>query len=166
MRIPTGHLSMQRHLKIACIALCAVVMLLAACGQPSAPGQGTATAATTLTGCPAPTQTVTWPTPIAVTITPPFSTSAVTVHAGQAVEAVFPFGHLWSFTAGSEQPALALDTPAGYGDSGMGRCVWHFTARQAGHVVLTFTMQALCPPHTSCPLYIAILKAPVLVVSS
>lgn len=146
-----------------------LVLALSACGRTispggGAPGQPTATASTTLTGCPAATQTVAWPAPPDVVLTTPFPSSPTTLRAGQALEVALPFGHLWHFEDGTEQPALALDVPAGYGDSGAQRCVWRFTAQRAGQVDLTFTMQALCPPKVACPLYIAILKAPISVV--
>lgn len=177
MRTPSGHFSLSpmpsrwrpHWTGLAEVMLLMVLMLvLAACGQPTgiasggAPGQATATATSptiALTGCPGATQSVSWPAPPAVVLTTPFPSGPTTLRAGQTLEVALPFGHIWRFQAGSAQPALTLDQPAGYGDSGTRHCVWHFTAQQAGQVQLTFTMQALCPPHTSCPQYITLLKA-------
>lgn len=152
-----------------------MVLALTACGHSTGiasdggPGQPTATAmlpATSQTGCPSVNQSVAWPAPPAVVLTTPFPTGPTTLRAGQALEVALPFGHVWRFQAGSEHPALTLDQPAGYGDSGTRRCVWHFTAQQAGQVKLNFTMQALCPPHTSCPLYIMLLQTTITVTPS
>lgn len=170
MHTPTRHPPSRRLVPSSIATSVALLLALTACGWPvipiggGAPGRPTLSGTDTLTGCPAPTQTVRWPSAPAAIITTPFSSNPVTIHTGQTLEVSLPFGHVWQIQADQGQSVLALDTPAGYGDGGASRCIWHFTAHQAGHVVLAFTMKALCPAHTACPLYTAILRASVTVV--
>jgi hypothetical protein len=159
------------------VGLLIFIVALVACGKTvttgvgAAPATGTATSAptatatpapattpgsTAATGCPAPTQHVTWPGSAPMRLSPKQS-DAVTVHVGQTLEIVLPFGHKWDMTQSPVAGILRMDTPAGYGDTSLQGCVWHFTALQAGQTNADFTLGPLCAKGMKCPQYIAVL---------
>jgi hypothetical protein len=85
------------------------------------------------------------------------------LQVGQTLEIALAFGHHWSFGLGAGEAVLALETPAGYGDTSIKSCVWRFTAEQPGHLTLTFVFAPICQLHMECPQYIGLLKIPVVV---
>jgi hypothetical protein len=129
-------------------------------------GPGTPTVAgigSTTTGCPSPTQVVTWPSPPTVIITSTQASKGASLRVGQTLEIALAFGHRWSFEPIGNEGVLVLNTPAGYGDMSLKSCVWRFTAEQAGQGTLTFTDAPICQLHTECAQYIGILKIAVAV---
>lgn len=156
------------------------MLLIAACA-PGGPGAATATqpsqvamstptsaaavpSNSALTGCPGSTQDVHWPQPPATIVTPQQSTSA-NVKTGETFEITVPMGHKWTLLppVGS---TLRLDNPAGYGDSTLKSCVWHFTTLSSGQAALEFSMEPLCATGEKCPQYITVVYFTVQVSSS
>ena len=158
-------------------------MLLVAACAPGGTGAGTGTATqpsqaatstptwtaagpsnSALTGCPEPTQDVHWPQPPAAIVTPRQSTT-VNVKAGETFEIVVPMDHRWALLppVGS---MLRLDNPAGYGNSTLKSCVWHFATLSSGQATLEFSMEPLCATGEKCPQYITVVSFTVQVSSS
>lgn len=102
-----------------------------------------------LTGCPLATQTFAWPDTPAVIIT---KVGPTTVKVGQTFEIALAFGHRYFLASTQFGPAVALDSPAGYGDQATKQCIWHFHATQAGSANIVFAIDPLCPTET-CPGY-------------
>lgn len=122
-----------------------------ATATPSTPA-----ASSTTTGCPLATQVVQWPSPPALIITSAQSTNTAVVHVGQSIELALAFGHRWSLGPNAGQPALALNEPAGYGDTSLGSCIWRFTAEHAGTASVSVLSAPICQAHMQCPQMIAI----------
>lgn len=163
------------------ILLLALLLLLAGCGgagassgaQPPATVTGGATATPTVggvsattTGCPQATQIVQWPSPPTVIVTTAQTAKGATVQVGQSLEVALPFGHKWTLGLDAGQPALALSTPAGYGDASLQSCIWRFTTKQAGQVTLTFSSAPICQPHRDCSQAIGLLRIPITVTTA
>lgn len=102
--------------------------------------------------CPLPMQTVTWPSPPTqvVNYSPTSTPVPVALQVPETLEVDLPL----SFQLSSRSmyaPVLTLQTPAGYLDASGTRCVWRFTAQQAGVVPLEFLGTGGCPvPAASC----------------
>ncbi len=108
-------------------------------------------ASSATTGCPQATQTVQWPTPPTVIITSAQTSKGAKVSVGQTLEVALAFGHKWTLGPAAGQPALTLNSPAGYGDASLQSCIWHFTGAQAGQFTLQFISAPNCPAHKECP---------------
>lgn len=174
----SAHMRFARFIWL--LLLGGIMLLVAACApggtsagiapQPSqaATPTPTSTAAvpsnSALTGCPESTQDVHWPQPPAAIVTPRQSTT-VNVKAGETFEIAVPMGHRWALIppVGS---MLRLDNPAGYGDSTLKSCVWHFTTFSSGQAILEFSMEPLCATGEKCPQYITVVSFTVQVSSS
>jgi len=102
------------------------------------------------TGCPLPTKTVTWPPPPPLHLSPQKS-HAASLRVGQTLEVDLPFGHRWALALPQvPSGSLSLDAPAGYGDAAQHSCVWHYTAKAAGQVTLTYSLSPLCQKGQHC----------------
>lgn len=143
-----------------------VVMGLAACGvtpavgaSPSAP---TPIATVAGSGCPqgAPTA-LPWGQPTQV-ITSLTDNQQISIVAGQTFEIALAFGRQWAL-APVDSPSLTLDQPTGYTDTTTKQCIWHFSAKTAGSVLLIYQSSVICAPHTPCPGVIAETKVTILV---
>lgn len=161
---------------VSAILLLLMALLLAGCGvttgtatmtngagQPSVAPTATTTMTPstsgesgTTTGCPLATQVVQWSSPPAIIITSAQSTDKAEVRVGQSIELALTFGHRWSLGPNAGQPALTLNTPAGYGDASMGSCIWRFTAEHAGTASVSFLAAPICQPHMQCPQMVAL----------
>jgi len=146
-----------------------LLMTLAGCGLSSAgtssnggaatptvtTGAAATAVASALTGCPAATQSVNWPTPPSATLGITSVSQATSVAVGQVVEVSLPWGEKWLLLSGAGTPALQVQQPAGYGDPTSRHCIWRFLAQRSGGGALTFSEQPLCAnPRSPCPQYI------------
>ena len=98
--------------------------------------------------CPLPRQTVTWPSPPTQVVTdaPTSTPITVTLQVAQTLEVDVSGSAFWQLSSRSvPSPVLTLETPAGYLDASGTRCVWRFSAQQAGIVPLEFLGNEFCP---------------------
>lgn len=88
-----------------------------------------------------------------VILKPSSSHTAITVHPGETITILMPFGNKWTGPT-SSQGVLELQSPYGYASKANNACVWNFVARDTGTVHLQFQGQALCKKGTMCPMYV------------
>ena len=120
-------------------------------GSPTTP-TATPAAGSAQTGCPAATQNANWPTAPSVVVTLPQSTPAQ-VKVGDTLEVALKMNQKWALLS-HDDAILRLDTPAGYGDTALQSCVWHFTALANGQAQVEFSAGPLCLKNLRCPAYI------------
>lgn len=149
-----------------------VMLLVAACAPGGTPTGTTNTAAqpsqtatstpaatpptTAQTGCPAANQDVNW-SPAPGTVFTPKQSSAVNVKVGETFEIALPMGFKWRMSPLSSS-LVKLDTPAGYGDTTLKSCVWHFTTLSSGQAGIQFSMGPVCTKGMKCPAYLTLLE--------
>ncbi len=100
------------------------------------------------TGCPEATQAVKWSPPPTVVVTLPQSKPAQ-VKVGDTLEVALKWNQKWELVS-QDASILRLDKPAGYGDSALQSCVWHFTALASGQVNMDFTGAPACTKDPRC----------------
>lgn len=102
-------------------------------------------------GCPSDAVVSVAPTVATITVRPGQGHTTFSVQQGNVVEVQMPFGIAWRGPDVSGG-GLQLQSPAGYAWKPVNACIWHYVAKNAGTMKLTFDGSVLCKQNLHCAL--------------
>lgn len=131
--------------------LVALMLSLAACGGGSSGKTSTGGTTSVASFCPngKTSQDVASPALILTTSTPG---DTATAHVGETIVVELPSTNMrWALTSVSPTNVLTSKQPSDALDAALQRCLWTFTAAQAGTAHLTYIGTPQCNPTQACP---------------